>query len=199
MKLNLNLSEIDVNELTLDNMGSWPQVVKLIFAVMVAIAIAALSYYMLVSSKIDALKAAQNEEIQLKQSYRTKYASAVNLEPYKQQMAEMEQTFADLLKQLPATHETPGLLDDITYVGTTSGLNFVRIHWMPEIEKEFYTELPIGIHVIGDYHQFGNFVSEVAKLPRIVSLHDFTVQAEDNGRLRFNVIAKTYRYKEADQ
>lgn len=199
MKLNLNLSEIDVNELTLDNMGSWPQVVKLIFAVMVAIAIAALSYYMLVSSKIDALKAAQNEEVQLKQSYRTKYASAVNLEPYKQQMAEMEQTFADLLKQLPATHETPGLLDDITYVGTTSGLNFVRIHWMPEIEKEFYTELPIGIHVIGDYHQFGNFVSEVAKLPRIVSLHDFTVQAEDNGRLRFNVIAKTYRYKEADQ
>ncbi|MDP4537286.1 type 4a pilus biogenesis protein PilO [Alkalimonas collagenimarina] len=199
MKLNLNLSEIDVNELTLDNMGSWPQVVKLIFAVMVAIAIAALSYYMLVSSKIDALKAAQNEEIQLKQSYRTKYASAVNLEPYKQQMAEMEQTFADLLKQLPATHETPGLLDDITYVGTTSGLNFVRIHWMPEIEKEFYTELPIGIHVIGDYHQFGNFVSEVAKLPRIVSLHDFTVQAEDNGRLRFNVVAKTYRYKEADQ
>jgi type IV pilus assembly protein PilO len=199
MKLNLNLSEIDVNELTLDNMGSWPQVVKLIFAVMVAIAIAALSYYMLVSSKIDALKVAQNEEIQLKQSYRTKYASAVNLEPYKQQMAEMEQTFADLLKQLPATHETPGLLDDITYVGTTSGLNFVRIHWMPEIEKEFYTELPIGIHVIGDYHQFGNFVSEVAKLPRIVSLHDFTVQAEDNGRLRFNVVAKTYRYKEADQ
>lgn len=199
MKLDLNLSDIDVNELTLDNMGSWPQAVKLIFAVMVAIAIAALSYYMLVSSKIDALKVAQNEEVQLKQNYRSKYASAVNLEPYKQQMEEMEQTFADLLKQLPATHETPGLLDDITYVGTTSGLNFVRIHWMPEIEKEFYTELPIGIHVIGDYHQFGNFVSEVAKLPRIVSLHDFTVQAEDNGRLRFNVVAKTYRYKEAEQ
>ncbi|MCH8536862.1 MAG: type 4a pilus biogenesis protein PilO [Alkalimonas sp.] len=199
MKLNLNLSEIDVNELTLDNMGSWPQAVKLIFAVMVAIAVAALSYYMLVSNKIEALNAAQSEEVQLKQSYRTKYASAVNLEPYKQQMAEMEQTFADLLKQLPATHETPGLLDDITYVGTTSGLNFVRIHWMPEIEKEFYTELPIGIHVIGDYHQFGNFVSEVAKLPRIVSLHDFTVHAEDNGRLRFNVVAKTYRYKEAEQ
>lgn len=199
MKLNLNLSEIDVNELTLDNMGSWPQAVKLIFAVMVAIAVAALSYYMLVSNKIDALNAAQREEVQLKQSYRTKSASAANLEPYKQQMAEMEQTFADLLKQLPATHETPGLLDDITYVGTTSGLNFVRIHWMPEIEKEFYTELPIGIHVIGDYHQFGNFVSEVAKLPRIVSLHDFTVQAEDNGRLRFNVVAKTYRYKEAEQ
>ena len=199
MKLNLNLSEIDVNELTLDNMGSWPQAVKLIFAVMVAVAVAALSYYMLVSNKIDALNAAQREEVQLKQSYRTKSASAANLEPYKQQMAEMEQTFADLLKQLPATHETPGLLDDITYVGTTSGLNFVRIHWMPEIEKEFYTELPIGIHVIGDYHQFGNFVSEVAKLPRIVSLHDFTVQAEDNGRLRFNVVAKTYRYKEAEQ
>lgn len=199
MKLNLNLSDIDVNELSLDNMGSWPQVIKIIFAVMVAIAVAALSYYLLVSSKIDTLKAAQSEEIQLKQNYRRKYASAVNLEPYKQQMAEMEQTFADLLRQLPATHETPGLLDDITYVGTTSGLNFVRINWMPEVEKEFYTELPIGIHVIGDYHQFGNFVSEVAKLPRIVSLHDFTVQAGDNGRLQFNVVAKTYRYKEAEQ
>jgi type IV pilus assembly protein PilO len=69
----------------------------------------------------------------------------------------------------------------------------------PEIEKEFYTELPIKIEVIGDYHQFGNFVSEVAKLPRIVSLHDFSIKTEENERLRFNVVAKTYRYKEAQQ
>ncbi|MEE2001031.1 type 4a pilus biogenesis protein PilO [Alkalimonas sp. MEB108] len=201
MKLdwNVDFSNIDVNELTLDNIGSWPAVVKAIFAAVVAVAVAALSYYLLVSSKIDDLNAAQRQETQLRQEYRTKYASAVNLEPYKQQMAEMEQTFSFLLKQLPATHETPGLLDDITYVGTTSGLNFVRINWMPEIEKEFYTELPIRIDVIGDYHQFGNFVSEVARLPRIVSLHDFNIAAEQDGKLRFNVVAKTYRYKEADQ
>ena len=102
-----------------------------------------------------------------------------------------------MLKQLPATHETPGLLDDITYAGTSTGLTFVRINWMPEIEKDFYTELPIQIDVVGDYHQFGNFVSEVAKLPRIVSLHDFSVTTDKDDRLVFNVVAKTYRYKEA--
>ena len=89
------------------------------------------------------------------------------------------------------------MLDDITYAGTSTGLTFVKINWMPEIEKEeFYTELPIKIDVVGDYHQFGNFVSEVAKLPRIVSLHDFSVTMDKDERLIFNVVAKTYRYKE---
>lgn len=196
MSLNFNLSEIDINDLDLENMGSWPLAAKVIFAVLLAIAVSALSYFMLVDSKIDELELAQKKEIELRQLYRTRYASAVNLDLYKQQMVEMEQTFSFLLKQLPTTHETPGLLDDITYVGTTSGLTFIRINWEPEIEKEFYTELPIKIEVIGDYHQFGNFVSEVAKLPRIVSLHDFAIQTEKDERLRFNVVAKTYRYKE---
>jgi type IV pilus assembly protein PilO len=196
MSLNFNLSEIDINDLDLENMGSWPAGAKMVFAVLLALLVSVLSYFLLVDSKIDELEIAQNKEIELRQLYRTKYASAVNLDLYKQQMVEMEQTFSFLLKQLPTTHETPGLLDDITYVGTTSGLTFIRINWEPEIEKEFYTELPIKIEVIGDYHQFGNFVSEVAKLPRIVSLHDFSIQTEKDERLRFNVVAKTYRYKE---
>uniref|UniRef100_UPI00404852E4 type 4a pilus biogenesis protein PilO n=1 Tax=Rheinheimera sp. TaxID=1869214 RepID=UPI00404852E4 len=196
MNLNFNLSEIDVNDLALDNMGSWPAAAKVIFAVILAALVSILSYFLLVDSKIDELAVAQTKEVELRQLYRTRYASAVNLDLYKQQMIEMEQTFSFLLKQLPTTHETPGLLDDITYVGTTSGLTFIRINWEPEIEKEFYTELPIKIEVIGDYHQFGSFVSEVAKLPRIVSLHDFAIQTEKDERLRFNVVAKTYRYKE---
>lgn len=196
MSMNINLSEIDINDLDFENMGSWPVAAKIIFAVILAVLVSVLSYFLLVDSKIDELAAAQNNEVQLRQVYRTKYAAAVNLDLYKQQMLEMEQTFSFLLKQLPTTHETPGLLDDITYVGTTSGLTFIRINWEPEIEKEFYTELPIKIEVIGDYHQFGNFVSEVAKLPRIVSLHDFSIQTEKDERLRFNVVAKTYRYKE---
>ncbi|MDP2714872.1 type 4a pilus biogenesis protein PilO [Rheinheimera sp.] len=196
MSMNINLSEIDINDLDFENMGSWPVAAKIIFAVILAVLVSVLSYFLLVDSKIDELAAAQNNEVQLRQVYRTKYAAAVNLDLYKQQMLEMEQTFSFLLKQLPTTHETPGLLDDITYVGTTSGLTFIRINWEPEIEKEFYTELPIKIEVIGDYHQFGNFVSEVAKLPRIVSLHDFSIQTEQDERLRFNVVAKTYRYKE---
>ena len=196
MNLNFNLSEIDINDLDLENMGSWPAAAKLIFAVILAALVSILSYFLLVDSKIDELASAQTKEVELRQLYRTRYASAVNLDLYKQQMIEMEQTFSFLLKQLPTTHETPGLLDDITYVGTTSGLTFIRINWEPEIEKEFYTELPIKIEVIGDYHQFGSFVSEVAKLPRIVSLHDFAIQTEKDERLRFNVVAKTYRYKE---
>lgn len=199
MSMNFNLSEIDINDLDLENMGSWPAAAKVVFAVLLAIVVSALSYFLLVDSKIDELAQAQSKEVQLRQIYRTKYASAVNLDLYKQQMVEMEQTFSFLLKQLPTTHETPGLLDDITYVGTTSGLTFIRINWEPEIEKEFYTELPIKIEVLGDYHQFGNFVSEVAKLPRIVSLHDFSIKAEKGERLRFNVVAKTYRYKEVKQ
>lgn len=199
MSLNFNLSEIDINDLDFENMGSWPVVVKIIFAAILAMLVSALTYFLLVDSKIDELAAAQIKEVELRQVYRTKYASAVNLDLYKQQMLEMEQTFSFLLKQLPTTHETPGLLDDITYVGTTSGLTFIRINWEPEIEKEFYTELPIKIEVVGDYHQFGNFVSEVAKLPRIVSLHDFSINSEPTERLRFNVVAKTYRYKEAQQ
>ncbi|WP_166837042.1 type 4a pilus biogenesis protein PilO [Rheinheimera pleomorphica] len=196
MSLNINLSEIDINDLDFENMGSWPTAAKVVFAFLLALLVSVVSYFLLVDSKIDELAAAQNKELQLRQVYRTKYASAVNLDLYKQQMVEMEQTFSFLLKQLPTTHETPGLLDDITYVGTTSGLTFIRINWEPEIEKEFYTELPIKIEVIGDYHQFGSFVSEVAKLPRIVSLHDFSIQTENDERLRFNVVAKTYRYKE---
>ncbi|CAM5208554.1 type 4a pilus biogenesis protein PilO [Alishewanella longhuensis] len=197
MAFNMKSADFDINDIDLENMGSWPLMVKVIFAVIVAAVVSVLSYYVLIDSKIDQLNVATQKETELKQLYQTRYAAAVNLEAYREQMKEMEQTFSFLLKQLPTTHETPGLLDDITYVGTTSGLNFIRINWEPEIEKEFYTELPIRIDVIGNYHQFGNFVSEVAKLPRIVSLHDFTIQADKDDRLRFNVVAKTYRYKES--
>ena len=199
MSLNMKLSEIDINDLDLENMGSWPVTVKVIFAIIVAALVSILSYYLLIDSKIDQLRADKQKETELRQLYQSRYAAAVNLEAYREQMKEMEQTFSFLLKQLPTTHETPGLLDDITYVGTTSGLNFLKINWEPEVEKEFYTELPIRIDVVGDYHRFGNFVSEVAKLPRIVSLHDFTIQADGDNRLRFNVVAKTYRYKESTQ
>ncbi len=195
MSLNINLEEL--NNLDLASVGSWPPVAKSMLIAVFSILVATLSYFMLVDEKITTLQNAETREQELRQTYRAKYAAAVNLELYKQQMIEMEQTFSYLLKQLPATHETPGLLDDITYAGTSTGLTFVRINWMPEIEKDFYTELPIQIDVVGDYHQFGNFVSEVAKLPRIVSLHDFSVTTDKEDRLVFNVVAKTYRYKEA--
>ena len=186
----------DLNNLDLNDIGNWPAAAKSLVVVVFALLIAYLGYSFFVKDTIEQLERAEQQEQELRQTYRVRYAQAVNLELYKKQMAEMEQTFSYLLKQLPATHETPGLLDDITYAGTSSGLTFVKINWMPEIEKEFYTELPIKIDVVGDYHQFGNFVSEVAKLPRIVSLHDFNVSMDTEERLVFNVVAKTYRYKE---
>lgn len=195
MSLQLNFD--DLNNLDMSDMGSWPVLAKAMVVTILVVLIAVLSFYLLVDDKITQLEAAETKELELRQVYRIKYAAAVNLELYKAQMVEMEQTFSYLLKQLPATHETPGLLDDITYAGTSTGLTFVKINWLPEIEKDFYTELPIKIDVIGDYHQFGNFVSEVAKLPRIVSLHDFSVTTDKEERLVFNVVAKTYRYKEA--
>lgn len=187
----------DLNNLDFNDIGNWPAPAKAVVIFIFSILIGYVGYTLMVKDTIVQLERAEKQQDELMQTYRSKYAQAVNLELYKKQMIEMEQTFSYLLKQLPATHETPGLLDDITYAGTSSGLTFVKINWMPEIEKEFYTELPIKIDVVGDYHQFGNFVSEVAKLPRIVSLHDFSVSMDKDEHLVFNVVAKTYRYKES--
>ncbi|KKL02942.1 pilus assembly protein PilP [Rheinheimera mesophila] len=199
MNLNINLSDIDLSEIDFNNMGAWPKAGKVALALVVAAAVMLLSYLFLIKDQRIHLELQQQKEQQLRSDYRDKYGKAINLELYQQQMQEMEKTFSVLLKQLPATHETPGMLDDITFAGTSVGLTFVRINWMPEIEKEFYTELPIQIEVIGDYHQIGNFVSEIAKLPRIVSLHDFVIQSREEGNQSFSVVAKTYRYKELKQ
>ncbi|MDR7120280.1 type 4a pilus biogenesis protein PilO [Rheinheimera soli] len=196
MSLNINLSDIDLSEIDFNDMGAWPKAGKIALASVVAFSVMLLSYFFLIETQVTNLEAAQQKELELRLDYQSKYGKAINLELYQEQMLEMEKTFSTLLKQLPATHETPGMLDDITFAGTSVGLTFVRINWMPEIEKEFYTELPIQIEVIGDYHQIGNFVSEIAKLPRIVSLHDFVIQSREDGKQSFSVIAKTYRYKE---
>jgi len=197
--LNFDFSEFDIHDIDFDNMGTWPKPAKVLMAVIVAIVVAVASYMLLVSGKISELEAAVASEAQLKNTFRVKYGAAVNLDSYKKQMQEMKDNFSLLLKRLPTSHETPGLLDDITFVGTTSGLTFIKINWLPEQEKEFYTELPIQIEVLGTYHEFGQFVSKVAALPRIVTLHDFSIVEAEENQLRLNVVAKTYRYKEASK
>ena len=190
------LSEIDWNEIELDNIGDWPIAVKAICCTFVAGLVLFFSYSLLVSDEIDSYHSAVAKEVELRTTYRTKYAVASKLEIYRQQMIEMEDKFSQLLKRLPTSNETPGLLDDLSYVGTTSGLTFLKIGWLPEVEKEFYTELPIKIEVIGTYHEFGEFVGKVAQLPRIVSLHDFSILSSGDKQLTFGVVAKTYRYEE---
>jgi len=192
MNLDLKaLNEIDWNEIELDNIGEWPVAVKAICCLFIAGLVLFFSYSLLVSDEIDSYHSAVAKEVELRSTYRTKYAVASKLDIYREQMVEMEDKFSKLLKRLPTSNETPGLLDDLSYVGTTSGLTFLKIGWLPEVEKEFYTELPIKIEVIGTYHEFG-----VAQLPRIVSLHDFSIVSSGEKQLTFSVVAKTYRYEE---
>ncbi|WP_105199347.1 type 4a pilus biogenesis protein PilO [Pseudoalteromonas sp. T1lg10] len=188
-------SDIEWGELELDNIGEWPALVKGLVCLLAAGLVLFFSYKLLVEEKIGGYESVQKKEVELRDSYRVKYSKASRLELYKQQMQEMEEKFSQLLKKLPTSNETPGLLDDLSYVGTTSGLTFVKIGWLPEIKKEFYTELPIKIEVEGSYHEFGEFVGKVAQLPRIISLHDFDIEATGDDQLVFSVVAKTYRYE----
>lgn len=197
--MNIDFSQFD--NLELDNIGNWPPLAKGVFSVFLAIVVIGLGYVLIVSDKITTLDAVTAEEATLKQQYQAKYHVAANLELFKQQMIEAETLFAKQLKSLPESHETPGLLDDITFVGTTSGLDFVKLNWQPEITQEIYIELPIDIEVIGTYHEFGNFVSKIAGLPRIVTLHDFDIDIDQQrgGLLTLKLLAKTYRYREANE
>ncbi len=181
-----------LNELDFEQIAIWPKEVKIVVTAFVAIVVAALSYYFLISPKLPILDTVEAKEQELKLQFEAKYRIAVNLEAYKEQLKQIEADFSSMLRSLPTNNETPGLLDDITYVGTTSGLNFRLLNWQQEVPKEFYTELPIEMEVLGNYHNFGEFVAKVADLPRIVTLHDFTLSQEQNG-LRLQLQAKTYR------
>lgn len=197
--MKLDFSQFD--DLELDNIGDWPTFPKIVLTVFIGIVVLVLGYTSLISDKTERLKVVQAEELTLREEYRAKYHVAANLELFQEQMKEAETLFANQLKSLPESHETPGLLDDITFVGTTSGLNFAKLNWQPEITKEIYIELPIDIEVQGSYHEFGNFVSKIAGLPRIVTLHDFNIDLVPNseGNLTLELQAKTYRYREAEE
>lgn len=182
----------EMNELDFEQVAVWPFEVKLVVAAVVAIVVGVLGYYLLVSDKLPMLESAKARETELKQSYEVKYRIAVNLPAYEAQLARIQEDFSSMLKSLPTSNETPGLLDDITLVGTTAGLNFKLLNWQREVPKEFYTELPIQMEVNGNYHEFGHFLSEVAALPRIVTVHDFDMVSEGSG-LKLTLQARTYR------
>jgi len=182
----------ELNELDFEQLAVWPKEIRIVVALFVAVIVGALSYYLVISPKLPILDAVKLKEQELKLQYEAKYRIAFNLQAYKDQLARIEKDFSSMLKSLPTSNETPGLLDDITYVGTASGLTFKLLNWQQEIPKEFYTELPIQIEVSGGYHNFGQFVSEVADLPRIVTLHDFDIRRENN-KLSLQLQAKTYR------
>lgn len=194
-----NLRKIDLNDLDLNNVGSWPAAVRGIACILVMAAILALGYNFHLKDLEVQLDQQRAEEETLKQQFTTKAFQAANLEAYKDQMKEMETSFGALLRQLPSDTEVPGLLEDITRTGLGSGLEFEEIKLQPEVVQQFYIELPIQISVVGSYHDLATFVSGVASLPRIVTLHDFSIaplSPESTSKLRMSILAKTYRYND---
>ncbi|MGI2067321.1 type 4a pilus biogenesis protein PilO [Shewanella sp. MF08487] len=192
--MKLDLSQF--NDIDFENIGGWPKQVKVFFAILLMLCVFIAGYFLVVSDAIDVYVAEQDKELQLRDDFQSKYQLAANLKLYREQLATMEVQFAELLKMLPSENEMPGLLDDLTFVATDAGLRIQSLDWEPEIPRDFYIEFPIKMSVTGDYHQIGNMVSGVAKLPRIVSLHDFTIKRDDAGNLATDILAKTYRFKE---
>lgn len=197
MKFDFNKLK-EMNDLDFEQVANWPFEVKTVVAVFVAVLVAVGGYYALISSKLPVLERVQLKEDELKQTFAAKYRIAVNLQAYEQQLARIQGDFSSMLRSLPTSNETPGLIDDITFVGTTAGLTFRLINWQQEIPKEFYTELPIQMEVTGTYHEFGQFVSNIAGLPRIVTLHNFDI-SQEGSELKLQLQAKTYRTAVSEQ
>ncbi len=195
-----SLRKIDINDLDVNNLGSWPVPIKFITCLILLVTVLGLGYYFYLGDLQLQLDNERAQEETLKQQFSTKAFQAANLEAYKVQMSEMEESFGTLLRQLPSDTEVPGLLEDITRTGLGSGLEFSEIKLQPEVAQQFYIELPIKISVVGSYHDLATFVSGVASLPRIVTLHDFEVlpvAAEaGSSRLAMSILAKTYRYND---
>ena len=194
-----SLRKVDLADLDVNNLGSWPAAVKVITCVLLLILVLVLGYNFHLKDLQAQLDTKRAEEASLKQQFADKAFKAANLEAYKEQMKEMETSFGALLRQLPGDTEVPGLLEDITRTGLGSGLEFEEIKLLPEVAQQFYIELPIQISVVGGYHDLATFVSGVASLPRIVTLHDFEIKplAGDSGsKLRMSILAKTYRYND---
>ena len=193
-----SLRKIDINDLDVNNLGSWPAAVKTIAGALLLVLVLAGGYFFYIQDMQTQLDQARNDEATLREQFSNKAFQAANLPAYKTQMVEMENTFGALLRQLPSDTEVPGLLEDITRTGLGSGLEFEEIKLLPEAAQQFYIELPIQITVTGAYHDLATFVSGVASLPRIVTLHDFEIRPVDKspGKLRMSILAKTYRYND---
>ncbi|MDX1757560.1 MAG: type 4a pilus biogenesis protein PilO [Marinobacter sp.] len=192
-----SLNEFDINDLDISSAGIWPAPVKFIVVLLVFGLILGGGYWFFVKDLYGQLDRVAQKEQELKQQYESKAYRVANLEVFKNQMAEMEETFAALVQQLPSETEVPGLLEDITNTALGSGLDLKAVKLQPEQRRDFYAELPINIQVSGSYHELASFVSSVAGLPRIVTLHDLTIKPiGGNGeQLDMQVTARTYRYR----
>jgi type IV pilus assembly protein PilO len=189
----------DLRTLNFRDIGNWPMLPKALALTAIVIVIVALGYFLDWKDQMESLELAQNEEVKLKDQYSQKKAKAINFELYVQQLSEVEQSFGALVKQLPNRSEIDALLTDINQAGLGRGLQF-QLFKPAAQEKmaDFYAELPIKIKITGTYHDMGAFASDVAQLPRIVTLNDITIN-NDKGTLVMESDAKTFRYLDEDE
>lgn len=191
------LQSLDANDI-----GRWPfvfraGVIGIVFTVVVGLGI----YWIIIEDKLPALDRAQQEEVTLRDVFENKQRKAANFDAYKAQLAQIEQSFGTMLRQLPGETEIPSLIVDISQTGLAAGLQEKLFQPQPEVPKDFYAEKPITISLSGGYHEIANFVSGVAALPRIVTLHDINITPDDPENfdsLTLQVTAKTYRYIEEE-
>ena len=196
----MKLSEIDLNDLDLSDIAYWPLPVRIFVVVLAFVVVLFLGYWFDIKDQQLRLEQAEKKEEELKATFERKAAKAVNLDAYERQLEEMQQSFGTMLRQLPNKTEVADLLVDVSQTGLASGLEFELFKPQGEVPKEFYAELPISIRVRGRYHEFGEFVSGVAALPRIVTVHDIAIKPdEQSGELVMDLTAKTYRYLEEDE
>jgi type IV pilus assembly protein PilO len=195
MNLIEELQSLDVNDI-----GRWPLVFRAAVIVLVFVAVTfAGIWFTIVKDKAPLLQRAEAEEQELRVTFENKQRKAANYDAYKTQLAQIEQSFGTMLRQLPGETEIPSLIVDISQTGLAAGLQVKLFQPQPEIPKDFYAEKPIKIRLSGGYHEMANFVSGIASLPRIVTLHDINITPEEKGEydwLSLEVTAQTYRYIE---
>ncbi|MES9950473.1 MAG: type 4a pilus biogenesis protein PilO [Candidatus Thiodiazotropha sp.] len=193
----------DLNELDFHNVGIWPTPIKLVVVVLAAVLVLVAGYYLIVEDDIASLEGVQKEEQKLRADFAKKQRKAANLDAYRKQLEEMKQSFGTMLRQLPDKTEVAELLVDVSQTGLAAGLEFELFKPLDEVPREFYAELPIQVKVTGQYHEFGHFISGLAALPRIVTIHDIkitrTSKDDANADLLLEATAKTYRYLDEEE
>ena len=193
----MNLVE-ELQSLDANDVGRWPLLFRAAVIVIVFVLVSGLGiYWTIVKDKAPQLERERSEETELRLTFENKQKKAANYDAYKEQLADIQQSFGTMLRQLPGETEIPSLIVDISQTGLAAGLQEKLFVPQPEVPKDFYAEKPIQIRLTGSYHEIGNFVSGIAALPRIVTLHDINITPEDResfDNLSMEVTAKTYRY-----
>lgn len=191
------LKSLDVNDV-----GRWPTAFRGAVIAAVLMGVVGLGiYFTIIEDKRPQLQRAQDDELQLRTTFENKQRKAANYDDYKDQLTQIEQSFGTMLRQLPGETEIPSLIVDISQTGLAAGLQEKLFVPQPEMPKDFYAEKPINIRLTGGYHEIGNFVSGIAALPRIVTLHNITITPETTGSfdvLSMEVTAQTYRYLDGE-